>query len=180
MDYADVNRPSGQINNMGGTKQRFWFAPIDYFDTIASTPAVPTTPAELVTIADSHTFLPNKGFHKVYITLDKNGIQNEIQGERDGKSYKQTFKGFTPGSNATLDGLFGMSKNDNFICLIEETDGVVRQVGTADFYASMTGSFNSGEKSPDLRGYEIMVESVANYNYRYDGTIVEYSEAQGS
>lgn len=180
MDFADISAPSGDTNNMGGTKQRFWFAPVSYFDTIATPPATPTTLGQLVTITDSHTFLPGKGFHKAYITLDKNGVKFDVQGERDGRSYKQGFKGFTPGSTPEKDAIFSKAKNERFIVLVEETDGYPRQIGTEDYYAEMVAAFNSGEKSADLRGYEISVESVSNYNYRYAGTIVEWADEQGS
>jgi len=180
MDLVDVLAPSGSANNMGGTKQRFWFAPLSYFDVIAKPATVPSTLAENVLISDSHTFLAGKGFHCAYITLDKNGVTFESQGERDGRSYKQSFKGFTPGATAEKNGLFGRSKNERFIVLIEQTDGIVSQIGTEDYYAEMVAKFTSGEKSSDLRGYEISVESVANENYIYAGTIVEYADVQGS
>jgi hypothetical protein len=180
MNFADISAPSGDANNMGGTKQRFWFAPISYFDVIAKPSDTPTTLEEIVTITDSHEFLPGMGFHKCYITLDKNGVTFEPQGERDGRSYKQGFKGFTPNSTPTLDALFAKAKNERFIILVEETDGLPRQIGTEDYYAEMIAKYSSGEKSADLRGYEIMVDSVANYNYRYAGTIVTFEDAQGS
>jgi hypothetical protein len=180
MNYADVAAPESQANNMGGTKQRFWFAPISYFDTIAKPDPNATTLAGTVDITDSHTFLPGKGFHKCYITLDKNGVTFKPQGERDGRSYAQEFKGFTPGSSSTVNGLLSRAKNDRFIVLVEETDGVVNQLGTEDYYAEMVGEFTSGNKSNDLRGYTITVTSVANDNYRYQGTIVEFADEQGS
>ncbi len=180
MDLVDINAPEGGANNMGGTKQRFWFAPISYFDTIATPEASPSTLAGLVTISDSHTFLTGYGFHKGYITQDKNGVKFEAQGERDGRSFKQSAKAFTPGSTPTLHGLASRCKNERFIVLVEETDDQVSQIGTADHYAELIMSFSTGEKSADLRGYEIMVESVSNNNFRYTGTIVEFADEQGS
>lgn len=180
IDYTDIVEPNGQANNMGGTKQRFLFAPISYFDTIAKVPTTPTTPAEFVEITDDHTFLPGKGFHKVYTTLDKSGLTSEPQGERDGRSFKQKYKGFTPGSDTTLHGLMAMIKNERCIVLVEESDGKVAQIGSEDFYAEILPKFSTGETTAGLRGYEIEVESVAPVNYRYTGVITLYEDEQGS
>lgn len=172
--YSDIDAPSGQVDNMGGTKQRFWFAPISYFATIATVVAAPATAAAAVQIVADHTFLATKGFHKVYTTLDKSGLNYEIQGERDGRSFKQKYKGFTPGSDDTLHGQMSIIKNERCIVLVEESDGKVSQIGTEDFYAEIIAKYMTGETTAGLRGYEIEVESVAPRNYRYAGVITEY------
>lgn len=180
IDYKDIATPNGQAENMGGTKQRFFFAPLRYFDVIATVDPAGTTLASKVEIANSHTFLPGHGFHKIYSTLDKGGVTNEPQGERDGRSFKQKYKGFTPGSDLALHGMMSLIKNEPCIVLVEESDGNINQIGSEDYYAEILPKYMTGETTAGLRGYEIDVESVAPVNYRYTGTIILFEDHEGS
>jgi hypothetical protein len=174
MNYKTLSGPAGGADNMGGTKQAFYFAPISYFDTIATVEDSPTTLDGLVDITDTHTFNTGKGFHKMYVTQDKGSFDAEPQGERDGRSYKQTFKAFYPGSESDLHGMLSQSKNDRFIVVAEMPDGKKQQIGTADFHAEILGKFSTGTNSGGVRGYEITVEAMSPRNYVYKGTITEF------
>lgn len=180
VDYADIAAPDGQTTNMGGIKQRIFVAPISYFDTIAKPVTSPVNPEDFVNVDGDHTFLPNKGFHKFYVTLDKGGIDFETQGERDGRSYKQMLKAFTPGSDERTAGVMSMLKNERCIVLVEESDGVVDQLGSEDYYAELLPKYSTGETTAGLRGWSMEITSVGPVNLRYPGTITLYADEQGS
>lgn len=180
MDYKDIAAPDGQAENMGGIKQRFFFAPLRYFDTIAKVDPNGATLASKVEVTGTHTFLPGYGFHKVYVTLEKGGFTSEPQGERDGRSFKQKLKAFTPGSELTLHGMMAIVKNEPCLVLVEESDSKTIQIGSEDYYAEILPKYMTGETTAGLRGYEIDVESVAPVNYRYTGTIILFEDEQGS
>lgn len=171
MNYVNLNGPSGGADNMGGTKQALYFAPISYFDTIAKPDPAATTLAGTVDIVDDHTFLTGKGWHKLYCTMDKGSLEAMVQGDRDGRSYVQKSKAFYPGSESEAHGLISQAKNDRFIVLIEMPDGKMIQQGSADFYAEITAKFSTGTNSGGVRGYEIDVESMAPRNYVYKGVV---------
>lgn len=180
VDYEDFAGPSGGADNMGGTKQYFYWAPLEYFDVIERPDPADTTLAGKVTIPITHSFLPGKGFHKMYCTIDKGSIEAAPQGETDGHSYKQTAKYFLPGSDPNAHGFASQAKNDRFITLNVMPDGKVMQIGSEDFFAKIMGKWGTGTNSGGIRGYEFEVSSMAPENYIYEGDIVLFADEQGS
>jgi hypothetical protein len=180
VDYADFPGPQGGADNMGGTKQFFYYAPIDYFDTIEKPDPNDTSLEGKSIIPVSHTFQAGKGFHKMYCTIDKGNIEASQQGETDGHSYKQMAKYFYPGSDAAVHGLASRAKNDRFITLHEMPDGKVMQIGSEDFFAKISGKFGTGTNSSGIRGYEFEVASMAPDNYIYEGDITLFADEAGS
>lgn len=171
MDYADLTGPDGTEDNMGGTKQLVYFAPVRDFLSIKKPPASPTTLADKVKITTDHTFNTGKCFQKLYVTLDSGSLDSELQGERDGKSFKNKFKMFYPGSDEEIMGFVAQAKNDRMIYLVPMPDGKVRQVGSEDFHAETLPKFMTGTNGGGRRGYEIEVESMAPNEYLYSGVI---------
>lgn len=176
MDYKSLTGPEGGADNMGGTKQAFYFARVSDFLSIKTVDPNATTLEGLVEITGTHTFNGTSGFHKIYCTMDKGSIDMATQGERDGRSYKQMGKYFYPGSESEIHGFASQAKNDQFIVLSEMPDGKVIQIGSADFYAEILGHFQTGTNSTGIRGYEFSVESMAPRNYIYKGTITRATE----
>ncbi len=180
MDYEDFSGPSGGADNMGGTKQYFYYAPLSYFNTIAIPDPAATTLTGKATITGTHTFLPGKGFHKMYCTLDKGSMEAAIQGEIDGRSYKQTAKYFYPGSDAAVHGFAAQAKNERFITLNVMPDGKMLQIGSEDFFANISGKWGTGTNSGGIRGYEFDVNSMGAENIIYGGTVTLFSVESGS
>lgn len=173
MDYTNLGAPDGTADNMGGTTQRCYFAPISAFASI-KTPTVSTTLADIVKIIIAHTFNTGKCFNTSYITMDKGQLQSEPQGETDGKSLKQKFTFFYPGSKAEAHGFAAQCKNDNFIFLIEKPDSATsgyEQVGTEMFPAKITPKFDTGTNSSGVRGYTFEVEAMTDKQYIYTAAI---------
>lgn len=171
MDYADLLGPDGTEDNMGGTTQLMHYAPVRDFLSIKVPSASPSTLEDKVVISVTHTFNVGKCFKKLYVTLDSGSADSELQGERDGKSFKTKAKVFYPGTKAEVMGFVAQAKNDRFIVLINMPDGKVRQIGSEAFHAEIMPKFSTGTNSGGRRGYEFEIESMAPCEYLYEGTI---------
>ena len=170
--YADLNSPQG-ADNMGGTKQYILFAPVADFSTIAPRPASPANIGQLAEITGNHTFGVGKGFLRMYVTLDTGKLMDEVQGERDGRSYKTTVEVFHPGMTKEILGFLRQAKNDQFIVLVPLPDGKYRQIGTEDFYAEIIGKTDTGTNSSGRRGTTFTIEAMETGPILYSGTITE-------
>lgn len=173
IDYTAKAGLDGQEENMGGTKQYIFIAPVRDFATIQTVVSGPTTESAVSEITAAHTFATGKCFKKIYCTLDKGEVGFEPQGDRDGRSFAQKVKIFHPGASTDKIGFASLMKNDKFIVLVPLADGQVIQVGSADFYAEILPKFSSGTNSAGLRGFEFDISSVAPVNYVYSGAISE-------
>lgn len=171
MDYIDYTGPNGQADNMGGLTQRLWYAPKADFLSIKTVIAVPVTVDDLVKITTAHTFKTGKCFKVMYITRDKGKVMGEPQGDTDGKSFKQKLESFYPGSDPSMHGFAAMCKNDQFICLAEQADGSVLQVGTERFPASCTPKYDSSSNSSGARGHHFEWETNETRQYVYTAAI---------
>lgn len=171
IDYEDLSQPDGQENNMGGTQQTIYYAPVRDFLSIKAPIAVPVLPEDAVVIPDTHTFKTGKCFKPIYCTLDKGSVEFNTQGERDGHSYAKSAKIFFPGAKKNAMGFAALIKNDKVIVEIPLADGVVVQLGSADFYAEFKPKFTSATNSAGVRGWEFEITSMAPNPYIYEGTI---------
>jgi hypothetical protein len=171
VDYVSKGQPDGQENNMGGTKQVIYFAPIADFAIIGAPVASPTTEAGVVEITTAHTFKTGKCFKELYCTLDKGEVNFETQGDRDGRSFMQKAKIFYPGAKKEAIGFASLVKNDRFIVIIPLADGTKVQIGSADFYAEILPKFGSGTNSGGVRGHEFEISSMNSVNLVYNATV---------
>ena len=171
MDYLNLEGPDGQEDNMGGTTQKVYYAPIRDFLSIAVPAGSPTTPGDTVEIATAHTFKTGKCFKLLYCTMDKGKYDSEPQGDTDGFSFKKTAEVFYPGSNSEVHGLASKGKNDRFMFLIEMPDGTVIQQGNKMFYAHLKSKFSTGSNSSGTRGHTFTIESMGPENLLYSGAI---------
>lgn len=158
MDYLDVAGPSGTEDNMGGTAQKIYFAPVRDILTIQEPTASPTALGDLVTISTAHVMKTGKKFHELYLTMDTGEIDDEPTGDRDARGVKSTLKGKTPGQSAALLGFMSQAKNDRFIVLVPLADGTIRQIGSGQFYAEIMGKVVSAKNSSGYRGIEWTIE----------------------
>lgn len=174
MNYADLTGPTGQADNMGGTTQLAYYAPIEDFLSIKKIAASPSTPAQLVEISAAHTFKTGKCFKKLYCTMNRGSVESKSQGDIDGKSFKQTGKLFLPGSISAAHGFAAMVKNDNMMILVEMPDSSTNgylQVGTEMFPAKVSPNFTTATNEGGVRGYEFEFEAVTDRNYIYPAAL---------
>lgn len=172
--YSSFNGPNGQQDNMGGTTQRIYFAPISDFATIQKPIPNPTTFAEKSEIPAAHSFTTGKCFRKIYCTMDKGKFDAKPQGETDGKSFKVEGEFFYPGSELEAHGLASAIKNDNLIMLVEMPDSDVNgyvQIGSEMFQAKISPEFTSATNSSGVRGYTFKYEYMTSTVYVYTAAI---------
>lgn len=169
--YEKLNGPVGGARNMGGTKQVAYAAPIGWFATIADLPAAPVTLDEYAAIVDDHIFEVGHNFLEIYCTLDKGEINDEPNGETDGRSFTSKATLFLPGAEKEKFGFANAANNDKWILLIPMPDGTVRQIGTKDFFAELLFKFGSATNKGGVRGFMIDVEAVGPDLIVYEGEI---------
>jgi hypothetical protein len=173
MNYDDLDVPDGSAENMGGTTQRVYLAPISTFLSI-KTPSGSSVLGDLVKITTTHTFKSTFCWLKAYCTQDKGEVTFEPQGDTDGKSFKATGKFFYPGNKADTDGFVKQAKNDNWIVLFEKPDSATNgyvQIGSEMFPAKITPKFSTGTNSSGTQGYEFEVMATTDAKYTYTGAV---------
>jgi len=169
--YEPLAGPVGGARNMGGTKQVAYCAPIGHFETIAELPAAPTELGEFAAIEADHVFDTGHNWIEVYCTLDKGEINDEPNGETDGRSFTSKASLFVPGAEKEKFGFANAANNDKWIVLIPMPDGAVRQIGTKDFFAEMLFKFGSATNKGGVRGFMIDIEAVGPDLIVYEGEI---------
>lgn len=171
MDYLDVNGPSGTEDNMGGTAQFVYYAPIRDFATIQEPSANPASLDELVEITTAHVMKTGKKFQKLYLTMDTGEVDDEPTGERDARGIKSVLKGKTPGQTSALLGLMSQAKNDRFIVIVPLSDGTKRQIGSNQFYAEILGKIGTGKNGSGYRGIEWTIEAFGARPIIYNANV---------
>jgi hypothetical protein len=174
LDYDNLSGPDGSRDNMGGTTQRCYFAAVSKFLSIKTPVASPGTLAAVVEITTAHTFKTGGCFKKMYITQNKGKLDTKSVGDLDGKSFKQEFELFYPGSESEAHGFAAQAKNDNFIFLVEKEDSSVNgflQVGTEMFPAKVSPDFTTGTNESGVQGYMFKVEALATKQHVYKAAV---------
>ncbi|MFA9220545.1 MAG: hypothetical protein ACEQSL_05100 [Sediminibacterium sp.] len=175
MDYEHMLGPDGTEDNLGGTAGFFLCAPKSYFAANGVTEAVTledgTTLEEIGENSTDFTFLSGKGWLRVYCTFDKGSLEGMVQGERDGRSYKQVGKAFLPGIAARTLGFMRKAKNDRWVALIPTVDRKWIQMGDIFFdteiYATKIGTATN---SQGVRGSDIELGCMGSGICVYTGT----------
>lgn len=174
VDYENIDGPGGTDDNMGGLTQRAYYAPIADFLSIKKTAPTPTDLAGLVEITTAHTFKTGKCFKTIYCTMDKGKLDDETQGETDGKSMKCVAEIFVPGSKKTAFGFAAQVKNDNMIWLFEHPDSADNgylQIGSEMFPAKVDPAFTTGTNSGGVKGHTFKVYAMSPRQYVYSAAV---------
>jgi len=179
-DYINLTGPNGTEDNIGGIITTLYYCPIGDFTTIQDTDETlatfATTYDKLATISTAHTFTGSKGFLTMYNTQNTGMVEYSRQGERDGYSYKQVLKFFYPGAAALFYGWQRKAKNDRFIFLAKQPNGVIHQIGSKQFPAYLAPEKGGTATSEGGRnGFEFTVESMASGPILYNATITLHS-----
>ncbi len=172
--YSNMAGPAGQDDNMGGTTQRVFFAPIADFLSIKKPIAIPLTFGDVSAIVTAHTFNTGKCFNQIYCTMDKGKLDAKGQGETDGKSYKMEGEFFYPGSLAEAHGFASKVKNESLIVLVEMPDTDVNglmQVGSEMFPCKISPEWTSATNAAGVRGYTFKYEAMTPTVFVYDAAV---------
>lgn len=175
VDYTNLAGPNGQEDNLGGSQQKLYYAPIRDFLAIQAPVGLDTaiSDTELVNISTDHTFQTGKNWLTMYTTEDKGIADYELQGDADGKSVKPVAKAFYPGATEQILAFIAKAKNDQFIFLMPLADGTVLQLGSEQFPARINPKWTSAQNSTGVRGAELEItQVVASAPIIYSGQIV--------
>lgn len=185
MDIYHITKNCGP--NPSGIGNKIYAAKVDWFDTIEVAPnALNALNAEdILTIAGNHVFLIDKGFIHIGFTDETGQLESVPEGEKDGKSFAHTIRGFIPGNVKRNLAMHSMLQSCDWIVLLEEIgengDIVVRQVGTSfrPAYAVDENSYNSGQANADRRGTQLTMKATGQPYHApfYEGTIVLHPQA---
>lgn len=168
-DYTDVLAPA--IDNPGGTKLAFFFAPLNTFDIIQKEGGIAAANLEdVAVIAADHTFKTGGRFYKVELELNKNELNSEYQGAVRGNADKFTFTGLIPNLSPAQEGLLRKARAEKHIVLIPLPDGQVVQLGEEDNGAMITSAFGSGNQEGGERGNTVTISAI-HYKKLYTGSI---------
>jgi len=169
--YQHLTGPDGQEDNMSGTQQVLWWAPVRHFASIKKPSLTPADLTEAVEITTPHTFLTGFCFQKLYGTLDKGEVNFDPQGEEDGISFVQKAKWFYPGAKSEAIGFASIIKNEPVIVIIPLSDGQKIQIGSEEFYAKFKPKFMTSNNGGSTRGHEFEISSMGPRNIVYNSTV---------
>lgn len=154
--------------NPSGIGNKIWAAKIDWFATMAdpANAASAVNAEDILIIAGDHTFESGKGFIEIGITDETGQLECIPEGEKDGKSFAHTARGFIPGNNVKNLAMHSLMQSCEWIFIIEEYDenGIIvkRQIGTSfrPAYAVDENAYNSGMANADRRGTQLTVKAT--------------------
>lgn len=175
MDLADLRHQ--RAYNPAGTKQVFYVAFPEDFDTIGALPDAPATLAERNVIVTDHTFAAasGKGFVKVELEVNKNALDAVKQAAVKGGAKKISFTGFHTGVSDEALAFMELVEQGSIIALVPFADGKVFQLGEENNGAWMRSDFATGQQDGGERGFPVLVEYYGRLA-RYDGTITFASD----
>lgn len=164
MNLEDIDQTDG-ADNTAGIGQDIWVAKLADIETlpvpILDDSAGDGSFTDLVTITDNIVMKAGKVFNKIRVTLETSALNGDIQGNMDGKSFKNAISGQLPGNKAQALGFLQWAKNSSLIAIIEELDGQVRLLGHRAYPAKLTaGGASTGAKTTDDRAVKFTLESV--------------------
>lgn len=159
MNYQDLLGPDGTENNMGGTQQFFFFG--RHADVLTWKKPLEADAATIdqYTVKTAHAMKPTKKMIKIYGTLDTTELEAALQGERDGKSNKLSFKFSHPGSKKEIINFQNNIKNDKTFWIVPLSDGTMIQLGTEEWTCDVMPTFKGGKNSSS-KATEFVVECM--------------------
>lgn len=157
--YKDLIGPDGTENNMGGTQQFSFYSRHADILTFQKPVIGDAGTDDEFSIKVPHVMKATKKFLKMYGTLDTTELEAALQGERDGKSNKFTFKFLYPGSKKESIVFQNNAKNDKFVWIVPLSDGTMLQLGSEEWTCDVMPNFKSNKNSGS-KGTEFIVECM--------------------
>jgi len=169
MDFADVNKYAG-AHNQSGLRKTIYAAPVSAFLLIKGFKAT-TAVGDSVTIDGAHTFTSPAGFIKLYTTSTTGKLSAEMLGEKDNRSKKITVEAMHPGNEIASEEFSSFAKNEDWIVIVEESDGTMIQLGSEFHPAEIIDNYSNEEVGNSKRGRTFTIEAFANSLAYYTGVI---------
>lgn len=178
MNLLNLVDVGGGVDNAGGVNTKFWYAPLDYFQSIKKPVDEPTDVIQRTSILETHEFKPGKGFHKGESILNSGQFKAMLTGDRGGRGMKFESMCQVVQEVQMLLGNMDLMKNQRMIFLFKFPSGKVIQIGSEDIYAEATGIEYDSAKLEE--GVNSLKFSAVSFNYRptfYFGDILEFPDA---
>ena len=159
MDYASITTPP-KVSRMGGSKQKMFLCPYDEITTLQT----PTNGK----ITTAHVPVTNKGFIEVYVTADTGKFMNEVIGGRDRKSFQAKGEFYHPGESDEIVAFNNAVIHERFIILFPlPGSAACIQIGSAEFQATISGTYDTTTNAGDGRGilfsFECFMPELVKY-----------------
>lgn len=159
-----TNIPNFCGTNAGGTDT--------YIYAILASDVIAIPAATNGDITTNISLVATKAWARWYITEDTGGIVSEPAGEMDGKSYNNTYTGFTPKLSAAMNKLLGDTNNGSYLFLIPDRNGNLWLLGDLGRPAKIAVSGNTGENADARNGYTLTITSrSAGLPLKYSATV---------
>jgi len=135
-----------------------------------------TSLESIATIAEAHTFIVGRGFHRIYLDPDTGMIDTAQVGEKGNLNFNNSFSGGLQGTGARNAGYVRKYKSTPMIFVVKEKDGHIKQIGSELSPAYMTEvTASSGQKAGDVKRTTIKLMDTAPYPApEYAGVITEF------
>lgn len=165
MDLISLNHKDG-ADNTSGIAQKIYVAKLSDIETLPK-PVVDDSASDsgtvdqLVTISSDIVMKAGKSFKELYVTLETGKVDDAVQGELDGKSFRSSISFFHPGTSAEQLGFAQYVKNGNFVVLVPELDGNVRVIGHEAYPAKIENiAITTGGATTERKGGTYTAYSV--------------------
>ena len=172
MDFQDIKKNLKNGDNMGGLPQKFYFG---LYDDVKTWPTKPDSPADLEANGKLTGDLIMKSgtrLFEMYVTDDKAGLNYELVGPADGKSFKTILKIYHPGLQAKILGFLNAVKNDNLVILVPDADGDLFLMGDELRPATvLTGNGGTAENTEGEKGNNLEFVYKSSKFLQYTGGI---------
>lgn len=134
-------------HNIGGGR-------IIYFRPKEDVASIPEAVSKL--IEDDIEFEPGvTGFYEAYSSLDKLVFtEEEIPNDGGTSSYRYSITGFYPAAHPDFDDNFEEISQHRHVVLCEDNNGLQRLVGNTSKALRFRATWNTGERTGELRGYK--------------------------
>lgn len=163
----------------GVSETGVYVAAISDFDSIKKPPAIAdgSSLTDIATISETHTFIGDKGFHKLYINPNSGFVETGQSGEKGNLSLENSITGQLQGTGAKIAGWVRKYKNTPLIAIVKERDGKIKQIGSElspAYISELSG--NSGQNPGDVKSTTVKISDTQPYMApEYGGTITEFT-----
>lgn len=163
----DIGWENGK-NNTPGIVQEVAYVPLADIDTLPTVvqadPTATGSFADLVKVVGDIVLKTGKNLLSIYLTDETGQISDELQGELDGKSFKNMLEFLHPGDSDEIRGFTAYAKNSNFIFIVKTKEGKNYLFGSALSPAKMVTAPGSTGKAPaDRKGRTFSFKFDASY-----------------
>lgn len=177
--FAALNWQGGQ-NNMGGFKNYVVFYPAHLCKTVPQLPEDIAGDTDYVEAVGAFSMDATEAPVFIYATDETVKYTAEAVGEVDGISYEQKGEFFFPGNKKEAHAFATRIKNLKGYLVIEDSDGNQQLIGAPGLEATITPSFDGGQKRADRRGFKFEFSAPSNQTAVFLATKLEIDAAAGT